>query len=279
MNMKIKFLCMLSALLLLSVSCAKETEDSSNIQTDSLPDSSIVPEEMTIEPEETTTTMTTTTAVTTTAVTVTTAITETTATETTFPFRKTTPVTTKTTTAVPKTTTAIPETEPQTESPSISLSGIWEYNDYAGNRLEFRKDGSMVFWQDYSSVIQITDGNLIMSGSTTPIETNGTIATAMEGDNLVLSMTAEAGSNMSTLQGKYSLNDCMVADTLGGAGKMIWIDGDSVYFGVYSSYSVNGNTLTIGTGAQAYNNTIESDGATLTMITEDGSEDTLVKIQ
>ena len=273
--MKIKYLCMLSALLLLNVSCAKKTQDSSNIPMDSLPDSSAIPIETPTAPE--TTTVTTTPTKTTTTVTSTATI------ETTAPTIVTTSPTKKTdsvkTTAVPKTTTA-PQPVPETEAvETISLSGIWEYQDYVGNRLEFRNDGSMVFWQDYSSVISIANGNLIMSGNTIPIETNGTVATSMEGDNLILSMTAESGTSMSSLQGKFTLNDCMVADTLGGAGKMIWVDGDSVYFGVYSSYSINGDTLTIGKGAEAYDNTISLDGSTLTIITGDGSEDKLVKRQ
>lgn len=145
--------------------------------------------------------------------------------------------------------------------------------------MEFRNDGSMVFWQDYSRVISISDGNLIMSNSVLPIEVNGTVVTATEDDNLVLSMTAEAGANMDSLQGKFSLNDCMVADNLGGAGKMIWVNGNELYFGVYSSYSINGDTLTIGKGAEAYDNTISLDGATLTITTGDGSEDILIKKQ
>ena len=273
--MKIKYLCMLSALLLLNVSCAKKTQDSSNVPMDSLPDSSAIPIETPTAPE--TTKVTTTPTKTTTTVTTTATI------ETTAPAIVTTSPTKKTdsvkTTAVPKTTTA-PQSDPETEAvETISLSGIWEYQDYAGNRLEFRNDGSMVFWQEYSRVISISDGNLIMSNSVLPIEVNGTVVTATEDDNLVLSMTAEAGANMDSLQGKFSLNDCMVADNLGGAGKMIWVNGNELYFGVYSSYSINGDTLTIGKGAEAYDNTISLDGATLTITTGDGSEDILVKKQ
>ena len=128
-------------------------------------------------------------------------------------------------------------------------------------------------------MIDIQDGNLIMSGKTIPIEVSGMTATAMEEDNVVLSMTAEPDSDMSTLQGKYSLNDCMIADSLHGSGQLIWIDGDSVYFGKYTVYSVEGETLTIGSGGQAYDNLIASDGSTLTITTGDGSEDILVKLQ
>mgnify|MGYP006916246639 CR=1 FL=1 len=277
MKMKIKYLCMLSALLLLNVSCAKQNNDSVNAPTGS----STAPTEADTPPETTTpTTTTTTTKTTTVTTTAITATTETTAVTTTFPIKKTTPaVTTATpkTTAPPETTAPPPETEAPTEA--ISLVGLWEYNDYAGNRMEFRNDGSMIAWQDYSSVISFSDGNLIMSNSTTPIEVSGTIATATEGDNLVLSMTAEAGANMDSLQGKFSLNDCMIAETLGNVGRMLWIDGDHVYFGVASSYSVNGNRLTLGSGSQAYDNAIELDGSTLTITTGDGSEDVLIKLQ
>ena len=292
--MKEKYLYLLSALLIFGVVACSKKDDSPQTEHHALPAVSTAPIEttavMTSTTAVTTTATTTTTAVTTTATTTTTETTSTTeTTTTTFPFRRTAPVVT--TTAIPVTTTAVPEivdvpepepeTEPETEieTEAISLVGLWEYDDYAGNRLEFYDSGMMIFWQEYSSVIDIEDGNLIMSGKTIPIEINGIVATAIDDDKTVLSMTAEPDSDMSTLQGKYSLNDCMIADSLRGNGQMIWIEDDNVYFGKYTSYSVEGRTLTIGGGAEAYNNSIDSDGTTLTITTGDGSEDTLVKLQ
>ncbi len=208
-------------------------------------------------------------------------------------------------TAAPETITETVPTECDTEAPASSeiqtsgegtgsdvpvtnisegyaaLMGEWAYGE--NYWMCFYEENVMTVRLEYTEVMSIKNGMLLMTDMSCPVTVSGSLLTAVYEGETVLSMTAENNEDAGAFSGRYRLGDCAVRDTLFSADSAdscyIRLEGDRLYAEMDASYELygDGTVLRMNQNGNDVYLHCEVDGDTLRMTDSDGATDVLTR--
>ncbi len=165
-----------------------------------------------------------------------------------------------------------------------ALTGTWIYGSDDQIQMEFRQNGTLLCWSNCTDLVRIRNGIVETNfdeQQSYPLTISENRVYAHDGDAFILDMTAEPGTDAASLQGVYTMNPCLVYDTVTGregVKMLVRLTGDTLYFGFASQYRADGTTLTVMDEEGSFSLQYAFEDGNLQVTDDEGNTDTLIRI-